>query len=83
MDKREADRFLNRIYNPSDEFEVLYRHEDGAVARKKRSMPSDPEEMLTLLDEFERAEDNGAPQGREVPDYLTDPTFDQLSAYIL
>ena len=59
MDKRETDRFLNRIYNPSDEFEVLYRHDDGTVARKKRFMPSDPDEMLTLLDEFERAEDSG------------------------
>lgn len=66
MDIREIERFLNRIYAPGEEFEVLYKDEASppTIARKKRIMP-DPEvtegpgTMALLIDEFTRAESQG------------------------
>jgi hypothetical protein len=59
MEARESYRFLNRLYNPGDTFEVLYRHEDGTVARQEREMADGPAATSDLLDEFARAEDGG------------------------
>lgn len=57
MDRREAHRFINRIYEVGDRFEVLYRHDDGRVARKERTLKNIAAD--DLLDEFERAEAGG------------------------
>lgn len=61
MDRREAERFLTRIYSPGDSFEVLYKSEgdDGKVARKTHTFHGEPEATADLLDEFERAEAGG------------------------
>jgi len=55
MEIRETERFLTRIYQEGDRFEVLYRSEDGSVARKERSFATG---MISFLDEVERAEEN-------------------------
>lgn len=55
MDTRETERFLNRVYEEGDRFEVLYRDNDGVVARKEMAYdPSGP-----FLDEVQRAENGG------------------------
>lgn len=58
MDKREAKRYHERIIDAGDRFEVLYRNEDGRVARKER-MVLGPEYTDELIDEWERAEKAG------------------------
>lgn len=57
MERRETQRFLARIYQEGDRFEVLYRHEGGSVARKERLHTSDTAEAF--LDEVQRAEEQG------------------------
>ncbi len=64
MDVREIERFLRRIYDEADEFEVLYKDEGSppTVSRGVRTMPletGDQRSMDILIEEFERAEAAG------------------------
>lgn len=55
MDRREAHRYLNRLYEPGDSIEVLYLNAEGQVARKTVKLDG-IEDVEQLLNEFERAE---------------------------
>ena len=54
MDSGEITKFLARLYDDGDTFEVAYIKPGGKVARVNRLYP-DP----VLTDEFERAENDG------------------------
>ncbi len=64
MDVREIERFLRRIYDEADDFEVLYKDEASppTVSRGVRTMPletGDQRSMDILMEEFGRAESAG------------------------
>lgn len=58
MEHRETARFMARLYESGDRFEVFYRKEDGTVARKERGAFG-PEYDSAFLEEVERAEAAG------------------------
>jgi hypothetical protein len=66
MDKREAERFLSKLYRPGQSFEVLYTQPEGGVRRVTRvAEPVAVEGSVGFVDytavlaEFERAEAAG------------------------
>ena len=58
MDKREAKRFLSKLYGAGDAFEVLYLNNEGQVARKAHTLTG-PEIEEEFIEEAERAEGAG------------------------
>lgn len=60
MDKRETDRFLHRIYDNGDEFEVLYLDGDGTVRRLTKTFRGEQNrDSNDFILEVERAEAAG------------------------
>lgn len=58
MDKREAKRYLAKLYGAGDAFEVLYLNAEGRVARKQHTLTG-PEIIEEFIEEVERAEGAG------------------------
>lgn len=65
MDHRETERFLDRLFEPGESFEVAYIKPNGPVRRVKRTIEpvagseTGRGDVATLLAEMERAEESG------------------------